>query len=80
MMRMKGESWLPVVVVFVLFELMGHNISSAAFTPPDNYLIACGSSQNVSFQAYHLTNLILSKKGGIGSAFIFTLFQTRARI
>ncbi|KAJ6293133.1 hypothetical protein OIU78_025170 [Salix suchowensis] len=50
MMRMKGESWLPVVVVFVLFELMGHNISSAAFTPPDNYLIACGSSQNVSFQ------------------------------
>ncbi|KAJ6728026.1 RECEPTOR-LIKE PROTEIN KINASE THESEUS 1, partial [Salix koriyanagi] len=29
---------------------MGHNISSAAFTPPDNYLIACGSSQNVSFQ------------------------------
>uniref|UniRef100_A0A6N2N928 Protein kinase domain-containing protein n=1 Tax=Salix viminalis TaxID=40686 RepID=A0A6N2N928_SALVM len=49
-MRMKGESWLTVVVVFVLFELMGHNISSAAFTPPDNYLIACGSSQNVSFQ------------------------------
>ncbi|KAF9672862.1 hypothetical protein SADUNF_Sadunf11G0088200 [Salix dunnii] len=50
MMRMKGESWLPVVVAFVLFELMGYDISFAAFTPPDNYLIACGSSQSVSFQ------------------------------
>ncbi|KAI5571635.1 hypothetical protein POPTR_011G128000v4 [Populus trichocarpa] len=50
MVRMKGESWLPVVVAFVLFELIGHNISFAAFTPPDNYLIACGSSQSVTFQ------------------------------
>nr|TKS18191.1 kinase family protein [Populus alba] len=50
MVRMKGESWLPVVVAFVLFELIGHNISFAAFTPPDNYLIACGSTQSVTFQ------------------------------
>ncbi|XP_020092778.1 receptor-like protein kinase THESEUS 1 [Ananas comosus] len=26
------------------------DVSSAAFTPADNYLIACGSSQNVTFQ------------------------------
>ncbi|KAG6756489.1 hypothetical protein POTOM_039918 [Populus tomentosa] len=50
MVRMKGESWLPIVVAFVLFELIGHNISFAAFTPPDNYLIACGSTQSVTFQ------------------------------
>ncbi|KAH8494443.1 hypothetical protein H0E87_021004 [Populus deltoides] len=50
MVRMKGERWLPVVVAFVLFEFIGHNISFAAFTPPDNYLIACGSSQSVTFQ------------------------------
>ncbi|KAF9666827.1 hypothetical protein SADUNF_Sadunf16G0268900 [Salix dunnii] len=29
---------------------LGHSGSFAAFIPPDNYLVACGSSQNVTFQ------------------------------
>lgn len=38
--------WARIVVaVFVL----GSNISFAAFTPADKYLIACGSSRNVTF-------------------------------
>lgn len=49
MVKMKLLSWLPIVLAFVLFELIGDNRSFAAFTP-DNYLIACGSSQNVIFQ------------------------------
>jgi serine/threonine protein kinase len=50
MVSMKLVSWLPVVVACVLFEFLGHSGSFAAFTPPDNYLVACGSSQNVIFQ------------------------------
>lgn len=47
MVKMKVLKWLPLVLTIAL--LMGHK-SSASFTPVDNYLIACGSSQNVIFQ------------------------------
>ncbi|XP_050218187.1 receptor-like protein kinase THESEUS 1 [Mercurialis annua] len=46
-MKMTVYSWLALVFLVVIF---GYNGSFAAFTPPDNYLIACGASQNVSFQ------------------------------
>ncbi|XP_072988496.1 receptor-like protein kinase THESEUS 1 [Typha latifolia] len=45
-----GElSWIFLVlsVAFLTFII---DVSSAAFTPTDNYLIACGSTQNVTFQ------------------------------
>ncbi|KAB1217211.1 Receptor-like protein kinase THESEUS 1 [Morella rubra] len=38
---------VPLALAVILF--MGHG-SCASFTPVDNYLIACGSSKNVSFQ------------------------------
>lgn len=44
-----GKSVSVVLAVF-LFELLCHK-SCVAFTPVDNYLIACGSSQKVTFQA-----------------------------
>lgn len=47
MVKMKVLKWLRLVLTIAL--LMGHK-SSASFTPVDNYLIACGSSQNVIFQ------------------------------
>ncbi|KAF2314291.1 hypothetical protein GH714_025091 [Hevea brasiliensis] len=47
---MKLLSWLTIVSAFVLFDLFGYSKSFATFSPPDNYLIACGSSQNVTFQ------------------------------
>ncbi|KAJ6314184.1 hypothetical protein OIU78_017775 [Salix suchowensis] len=50
MVSMKLVSWLPVVVACVFFELLVHSGSFAAFIPSDNYLVACGSSQNVTFQ------------------------------
>ncbi|KAJ6752119.1 hypothetical protein OIU85_002536 [Salix viminalis] len=50
MVSMKLGSWFPVVVACVLFEFLGHSGSFAAFIPSDNYLVACGSSQNVTFQ------------------------------
>ncbi|XP_042498731.1 receptor-like protein kinase THESEUS 1 [Macadamia integrifolia] len=49
MVEMETMRWLPLIlsVLLVLFNLHG---SFAAFSPADNYLIACGSPQNVSFQ------------------------------
>ncbi|XP_042490054.1 receptor-like protein kinase THESEUS 1 [Macadamia integrifolia] len=47
-MKMKTAGWLPLLLsVLVLFSLQG---SFATFVPADNYLIACGSPQNVTFQ------------------------------
>jgi len=47
MVEMKLVKWVPLVLsllfVFVVLEC------SASFIPIDNYLIACGSSQNVTF-------------------------------
>ncbi|KAL3508629.1 hypothetical protein ACH5RR_028030 [Cinchona calisaya] len=37
-----------MVIILVLFGLMNGGLY-ASFTPPDEYLIACGSSQNVTF-------------------------------
>ncbi|KAF3453630.1 hypothetical protein FNV43_RR04071 [Rhamnella rubrinervis] len=44
---MKLVKWIPLVLAVVLFVGQG---SSASFTPVDNYLIACGSSRNVTYQ------------------------------
>ncbi|KAF5478722.1 hypothetical protein F2P56_005260 [Juglans regia] len=45
--KMKAVKLVPLVLAMILF--MGHG-SCASFTPVDNYLIACGSSKNVTFQ------------------------------
>ncbi|KAL1567114.1 Receptor-like protein kinase THESEUS 1 [Salvia divinorum] len=39
---------MDVVAVFLLC-IVGSSVSMAAFTPANNYLLACGSSQNVMF-------------------------------
>ncbi|KAK3199159.1 hypothetical protein Dsin_022574 [Dipteronia sinensis] len=49
MVKMKLGKWVSIVLAVVLFEFVCHR-SCAAFVPVDNYLIACGSSQNVTFQ------------------------------
>ncbi|KAG8364980.1 hypothetical protein BUALT_Bualt18G0055000 [Buddleja alternifolia] len=41
--------WAPVIVSIVVLVFVGCNISYATFTPADNYLLVCGSSQNVTF-------------------------------
>ncbi|KAK8602994.1 hypothetical protein V6N13_085194 [Hibiscus sabdariffa] len=46
---MKIGYLLPLVLAVVLFEFPDYRIQ-AAFTPPDNYLIVCGSSKDVTFQ------------------------------
>lgn len=46
---MKGVKWVPLVLALILIGFMVSS-SNASFTPPDSYLIACGSSQNVTFQ------------------------------
>ncbi|KAL6202209.1 hypothetical protein ACLB2K_025918 [Fragaria x ananassa] len=47
MVKMKLVSWVPLVLGIVVF--MSHG-ASGLFNPVDNYLIACGSSKNVTFQ------------------------------
>ncbi|XP_010268798.1 PREDICTED: receptor-like protein kinase THESEUS 1 [Nelumbo nucifera] len=49
MVKMKRLEWVPLVlaVLYVGFTVRG---SYASFSPVDNYLIACGSSQNVTNQ------------------------------
>ncbi|KAI3457498.1 hypothetical protein Pfo_014161 [Paulownia fortunei] len=49
MLAMNIVKWVPIVVAVFVLGFVGSNISSAAFTPADNYLLACGSSQNVAF-------------------------------
>ncbi|XP_048327068.1 receptor-like protein kinase THESEUS 1 [Ziziphus jujuba] len=44
---MKLVEWIALVLALVLVFCHG---SSASFTPVDNYLIACGSPRNVTFQ------------------------------
>ncbi|KAK3003476.1 hypothetical protein RJ639_018232 [Escallonia herrerae] len=40
--------WVSLILAVILSVFMGHG-SWALFTPVDNFLIACGSSQNVTF-------------------------------
>ncbi|KAK7401851.1 hypothetical protein VNO78_13669 [Psophocarpus tetragonolobus] len=47
MVKMKLVKWVSFVLVVYLFLVNG---SFATFTPHDNYLIACGSSQSITFQ------------------------------
>ncbi|XP_038690039.1 receptor-like protein kinase THESEUS 1 [Tripterygium wilfordii] len=49
MAKMKLEKWVSFVLGCLLFESLCHK-SCASFTPVDNYLIACGSTKNVTFQ------------------------------
>ncbi|XP_050368157.1 receptor-like protein kinase THESEUS 1 [Argentina anserina] len=44
---MKSVSWVPLVLASVMFLSNG---ASSLFESVDNYLIACGSSKNVTFQ------------------------------
>ncbi|CAH1444505.1 unnamed protein product [Lactuca virosa] len=44
---MSVVNWVSSVIVLISLYL--HHSSSASFVPPDNYLIACGSSQNITF-------------------------------
>ncbi|XP_059662609.1 receptor-like protein kinase THESEUS 1 [Cornus florida] len=48
MVKMKLVKWVPLILAVVLLGFIGHG-SHASFTPVDNYLIACGSSKNVTF-------------------------------
>ncbi|KAJ8754637.1 hypothetical protein K2173_010728 [Erythroxylum novogranatense] len=48
--KMKLVKCLHAVVTLLLLHLFCFNTSSAAYIPPDNYLIACGSSQNVTYR------------------------------
>ncbi|KAL0328510.1 UNVERIFIED_CONTAM: Receptor-like protein kinase THESEUS 1 [Sesamum calycinum] len=41
--------WAPIVLAVFVIGFFGSSISRAAFVPADKYLIACGSSQNVTF-------------------------------
>ena len=45
--EMKSVKW----VALILFGLFIGSCN-ASFTPPDSYLLACGSSQNVTFQGH----------------------------
>ena len=47
MVMMKLVKWVSFVLVVYLFLVNG---SFATFTPRDNYLIACGSSQSITSQ------------------------------
>ncbi|OVA13910.1 Protein kinase domain [Macleaya cordata] len=49
MVKMKLLQWIPLALAVVFSWFMVHG-SYAAFTPVDNYLIDCGSSQTVSIQ------------------------------
>ncbi|GKV42503.1 hypothetical protein SLEP1_g49899 [Rubroshorea leprosula] len=49
MVERKQGKRVTLGLVLVLFEFMCHGIC-ASYTPDDNYLIVCGSSQNVTFQ------------------------------
>ncbi|KAH6775677.1 protein kinase family protein [Perilla frutescens var. hirtella] len=46
---MDTVKWAPLVVAVFLLGLVGSIVSLAAFTPADSFLLACGSSQNVTF-------------------------------
>ncbi|KAL1299438.1 hypothetical protein HN51_043974 [Arachis hypogaea] len=52
MMKLVLKWVSSVFVVLLLFLLNGafSATSSSSYTPPDNYLIACGSSKNITFQ------------------------------
>lgn len=41
--------WIQLIITLFLLDFIVF-ISSASFVPVDNYLIACGSSQNITFQ------------------------------
>ncbi|GLT83385.1 hypothetical protein SLE2022_016780 [Rubroshorea leprosula] len=49
-MEMKRGKWVTLVLALVLFEFMCHRIC-ASYIPEDSYLIACGSSKNVTYQS-----------------------------
>ncbi|CBI20358.3 unnamed protein product, partial [Vitis vinifera] len=46
---MEKVKWGPLILAVILLGFIGHG-SYASFTPVDNYLIACGSSKNLTFQ------------------------------
>ncbi|XP_058085346.1 receptor-like protein kinase THESEUS 1 [Magnolia sinica] len=67
-MEMKMVNWVPLLSCLLIFGFLA-NDCSAAFTPIDNYLIACGSSQNVSIEGQifvpdsHQPSFLLKSQG-----------------
>ncbi|KAJ8764681.1 hypothetical protein K2173_007769 [Erythroxylum novogranatense] len=47
---MKLVQCLQLAIALLLLHFICYNASSATFIPADNYLIACGSSQNVTYR------------------------------
>lgn len=72
MVKMKVGKWVDLVVVAVVLFMC--NRSCASYSPVDNYLIACGSSQNVTFQGRTFvpdtrhTSLVLKSGNSVSSS------------
>ncbi|XP_068668179.1 receptor-like protein kinase THESEUS 1 [Aristolochia californica] len=75
------NAWVPLIFSVVFWGFMLH-ISYAAFSPADNYLIACGASQNVTVQGrtfvpdLHLVSLEGEDEGQIVAANSSTSFPS----
>ncbi|CAN4117720.1 unnamed protein product [Withania somnifera] len=89
MVNMRTMSWIPLVLAVVMSSFLTQD-SNAAFAPADNYFLACGSSQNVTYisQTYvpdilHSTVALESKEHSIAamsnSSAPFSIYQS-ARI
>ncbi|XP_068639596.1 receptor-like protein kinase THESEUS 1 [Aristolochia californica] len=69
----RWNAWVPLLFSVIFCCSMVH-ISSAAFLPADNYLIACGAAQNVTVQGrtfvpdLHLVSLEGEDKGQVVAA------------
>ncbi|XP_051136385.1 receptor-like protein kinase THESEUS 1 [Andrographis paniculata] len=74
---MDGKRWRrSVVVALIVLGFISSFVSHAAFTPADNYLIACGSPHNVTFlgQTYIPDSIqpSVSFKSQLGNSFSAT--------
>lgn len=81
--------WMPLVLAFVLSSVLIQK-ANAGFTPADNYLIACGSSKNITFlgqsfvpDTHHSSVVLESEENSIAatsnSTAPFSIYQS-ARI
>ncbi|KAM3343335.1 receptor-like protein kinase THESEUS 1 [Capsicum galapagoense] len=89
MVNLRTMSWMPLVLAVVVSSFLTRD-SNAAFDPADNYLLACGSSKNVTYigQTYvpdllHSSVALESKENSIAamsnSSAPFSIYQS-ARI
>ncbi|KAG9452734.1 hypothetical protein H6P81_005638 [Aristolochia fimbriata] len=69
----RWNAWIPIIFCVICWSFMIH-IASAAFSPADSYLIACGAAQNVTVQGrtfvpdLHLVSLEGEDEGQIVTA------------